>query len=216
MADRKNLIRKTITDKNGVQTTRWVKPDALAGSSVRNLPAPKATSVEETAAVLVSVNRIVDEQNKLLKTAVTGQRALFASFRVRSIQIAKRAENFDRLRIYAETFDVDDIDPRTVDRCIRVIGQTRTTKNIAGALTEEHVRAAQSFIDIKKNTYDSRAEEERETLLVDGCILLAVQDIDDAPQIAELLKRGYRAAWQIEEMLAGSKETHSAVVDGIL
>lgn len=216
MAARKNLISKTITDKNGVVTTRWVKPGVTAKVHTEGLPAPKVNSAEETADALVAVNRIVEEQNKLLRSALTGQQALFGSFRIRSIQIAKRAEDFDRLRIYAEMFVVGDIDPRTVDRCIRVIGQTRTTKSITGVLTEEHVRAAQSFIDIKKNTYDSRAEEERETILVDGCILLAVQNIEDAPQIAELLKRGYQAAWQIEEVLVESKGTHSSVIDGIL
>ena len=41
-----NLVPKHITDKNGVQTTRWVKPDAGSSNS-KQIPAPAAIKQEQ-------------------------------------------------------------------------------------------------------------------------------------------------------------------------
>lgn len=51
MSNRSNLVQKTITDKNGVKTTRWVKanPQNTAGRNAIPSPAPVVSTVPESA-----------------------------------------------------------------------------------------------------------------------------------------------------------------------
>lgn len=91
-----NLVRKQITDKNGVSSTRWVKPE-LASAGASKIPAPSVTMSGSEEA-----KRIGDE----IRLCVEG-----------SDHNHRWNENhFEQLKVLVEKNDVDSL--RVVQRML--------------------------------------------------------------------------------------------------
>lgn len=93
-----NLVRKTLTDKNGRVTTRWVKPVSPAASPALTLSIPQRASAQETVTKEERermLSRIVGNLQFCDNTMVDVEAAVDAVWRFENGTLAVIAASFD-------------------------------------------------------------------------------------------------------------------------
>lgn len=203
-----NLVRKQITDKNGVSSTRWVKPEsASAGAS--KIPAPSVTlsGSEEAKRIGDEIRSCVEDHHRWNENHFEQLKALVEKNDVDSLKVVQRMLPLNHNYMPGTIrFFVDQLRSKGHGNSIELV-------------TEESLRGRELLMDAlheygKKRGipfFGSRSEASMEVCL------MAFTDTQDTLNIVSLIsERGLMSPDEIRGILSNMNESPVPLQKGTL
>jgi hypothetical protein len=208
-----NLVRKQITDKNGVSSTRWVKPES-SGSSTTRVPLPFSSPSPAAEA-----KRIGKEIRKYLsETDLSGRSNTWSHNDFSHFRALIEEGDHSSLRVIQEMLPLDSpYGPGDVGLAVRQLGR-KGHENPAALVNEATLDARDNLIkaiDLHGAKKGIPYLSEREGS--ENVYLMAFTDTEDVPRIATIIsERGMMSPEEIRGVLAQMDANPVPLQKGVL